>query len=80
MTLLHAFYTEVELGKYTRGMDRLLPVLVSANTGIPFPRGSAMAEHTPKLIILADSYFSSMEQKSNVRLTLKDKKITIKRF
>jgi adenine-specific DNA-methyltransferase len=38
----------------------------------------AMAEYAPGRIIFADSCFSNTEQKSNVRLTLKDKGITIK--
>ena len=52
--------------------------IVCLTYGITPEDADEMADYAPGRIIFADSCFDNSEQKSNVRLTLKDKGITIK--
>jgi adenine-specific DNA-methyltransferase len=65
-------------GKIVYGIGENVKIIVCLAGEIQPEDAAAMAEHAPGRIIFADSCFSSTEQKSNVRLTLKDKGITIK--
>ncbi|MDL2232503.1 site-specific DNA-methyltransferase [Ruminococcaceae bacterium OttesenSCG-928-L11] len=65
-------------GKMVYGVGAEVKFIVCLADDIQPEDASAMAEYAPGRIVFADSCFSSTEQKSNVRLTLKDKGITIK--
>ena len=65
-------------GKTVYGIGAEVKIIVCLADDIQPEDAEAMADYAPGRIIFADSCFSSTEQKSNVRLTLKDKGITIK--
>jgi adenine-specific DNA-methyltransferase len=55
-----------------------LKFIICLAQGITPEDAEAMAKYAPKQIVFADSCFDDSEQKSNVRLTLRDRGITIK--
>jgi hypothetical protein len=65
-------------GKTVYGVGAEVKFIVCLADDVQPEDAAAMAEYAPGRIIFADSCFSTTEQKSNVRLTLKDKGITIK--
>jgi len=71
--------TTIEVnGKTVYGIGETIKIIVCLADDIQPKDAETMADYAPGRIIFADSCFSSTEQKSNVRLTLKDKGITIK--
>jgi hypothetical protein len=65
-------------GKTVYGVGANVKFIVCLAYGIMPEDAAAMAEYAPGRIVFADSCFDNSEQKSNVRLTLKDKGISIK--
>jgi len=65
-------------GKTVYGVGAEVKFIVCLAHGITPEDAEAMAEYAPGRIIFADACFDNSEQKSNVRLTLKDKGIAIK--
>ena len=71
---------EIELagGRVVYGVGADVKFIVCLAQGITPEDAAAMAEYAPGRIIFAEQCFGNTEQKSNVRLTLKDKGISIK--
>jgi adenine-specific DNA-methyltransferase len=65
-------------GKTVYGVGADVTFIVCHAPDVQLEDAAAMAEYAPGRIIFADSCFSNTEQKSNVRLTIKDKGITVK--
>jgi len=65
-------------GKTVYGVGADVTFIVCLAEGITVKDAEAMAEYAPGRIVFADRCFTSTEQKANVRLTLRDKGVTIK--
>jgi adenine-specific DNA-methyltransferase len=65
-------------GKVVYGVGAEIKFIVCLAQGITPEDADAMAEYKPGRIIFADACFENSEQKSNVKLTLRDKGIAIK--
>jgi adenine-specific DNA-methyltransferase len=65
-------------GKTVYAVGEEVTFIVCLAEDIQAEDAEAMAAYAPGRIIFADRCFTTTEQKSNVRLTLKDKGITIK--
>jgi adenine-specific DNA-methyltransferase len=72
--------TMIDLGnrKVVYGVGEEVKFIVCLAQGITPDDADAMAEYKPGRIIFADTCFNNSEQKSNVKLTLRDKGIAIK--
>jgi len=72
--------TAIDLGngKVVYGVGAEVKFIVCLAQGITSEDADAMAEYKPGRIIFADACFENSEQKSNVKLTLRDKGIAIK--
>ena len=64
--------------KTVYGIGENVKIIVCHADDVQPKDAAAIAEYAPGRIIFADNCFSSTEQKSNLRLTLIDKGITIK--
>ena len=73
---IHAIMLPNERQVYGVGADTQFIVCLAPN--ITVEDAAIMSDYAPGRIIFADACFDNSEQKSNVRLTLKDKDITIK--
>ena len=65
-------------GKTVYGVGAEVKFIVCLASGITPEDAEEMADYAPGRIIFADACFENSEQKSNVRLSLKDKGIAIK--
>jgi len=65
-------------GRQVYGVGADVKFIVCLAPGITPEDANAMADYAPGRIIFAEQCFENTEQKSNVRLTLKDKGIAIK--
>lgn len=65
-------------GKTVYGVGADIKFIVCLAPGVTTEDANAMADYAPGRIIFAEQCFENTEQKSNVRLTLKDKGIAIK--
>jgi len=72
--------TAIDLGngKTVYGVGEDIKFIVCLTPGITPEDAAAMADYAPGRIVFAEQCFETTEQKSNVRLTLKDLGISIK--
>ena len=69
---------ELDIDRTVYGVGRDTEFIVCLVSNVTYEDAIEMAKYTPKRIIFAEHCFNNTEQKSNVRLVLKDKGIEIK--